>query len=185
MTPSDADGTRTSQKAYEYFTADRQFDDSYAWNSAIADNTTNAAVRAGLDFLQGLWRELSGPQDKLVIYGFSAGGFNAVRLCEFIAPSGRQVDLLITVDPCIERIDPNEREPLGRPGLHVVRHVNWYQRRGNTKGRSILTADLDDPRNPPTGPGLRSAHDQMPTDTSDLVQLEIDEILRQAAVVRP
>ena len=99
MTPTnDADGPRTSQTAYEYFTRSGRFAAAPKWNSSVSNDASNPAVDAGLRFLQR--PSLPG---KLVIYGFSAGGFNAVRLCESIARVGRHVDLLITVVSCAYR----------------------------------------------------------------------------------
>lgn len=79
------------------------------------------------------------PGGALVIYGYSAAGFNALNLCgkitafrnwynfrrrtagnlTLVTPeesreSARvQVDLLPTVDPCIQDIDPEGYEPVG------------------------------------------------------------------------
>lgn len=181
MTWFDDNGERTSARAYAAIQG--RFTMPYPYNSAVSDKRHNAAVNAGFGFLQAVWRQPS--LRKLVIYGFSAGAFNAVRLCDRIANSGKQVDLLITVDPNIGDIDPDPpgRFPINRPGRHVVKHFNWYQRRGDTKGRSIVTADVNEERRPPLGP--RSAHDQMPTYTLVDVQPKINDVLGQAAVVRP
>ena len=88
MTPNDAYGPRTSQTAYEYFTRSGRFAAAPKWNSSVSN--VPRVIPPSTPDLRFLQRpSLPG---KLVIYGFSAGGFNAVRLCESIARVGQHVD---------------------------------------------------------------------------------------------
>lgn len=181
MTPTDTFGPRTSQTAYEYFIRSGRFAAAPKWNSSVSSSARNPAVDAGFRFLQR--PSLPG---KLVIYGFSAGGFNAVQLCELIAApssgmSGRRVDLLLTVDPCIQDIELNGPFPIQTPRPPVVAHFNWYQLSGpdHYSGRPIPGAVNAPPQTPPPGP--RSAHDQMPTHTKDFVETLIAKLLQSPA----
>jgi hypothetical protein len=121
----------------------------------------HGAITRAMQFLL----ERFDPRGKLVLYGFSAGAFNALRFSERIerhrphynfqtktlgnfgfkpeSTTGSiaevRVDLLLTVDPCLERLPGHESFSTRAPSL-VMRHVNWYQTRGDTKGRSMAGA---------------------------------------------
>lgn len=121
----------------------------------------HAAITRAMQFLL----ERFDPRGKLVLYGFSAGAFNALRFSERIerhrphynfqtrtlgncgyTPGPTQesmaevrVDLLLTVDPCLERLPGHESFSTQAPSL-VIQHVNWYQTRGDTKGRWMAGA---------------------------------------------
>jgi hypothetical protein len=138
-----------------------------------------------------------------VIYGFSAGGFNALRLCRRMAGETamhrRQVDLLITVDPCLQDKGPCASFARSTPRPPVGRHVNWYQTSvgDHYSGCSMPEADINRERHPPrrtTGrPSAQAGghlinHDQMPILTLSAVQTEISRILQlppKALHVRP
>ncbi|HRD66978.1 MAG TPA: hypothetical protein PKY50_12600 [Candidatus Competibacter sp.] len=132
------------------------------------------------------------PRGKLVIYGFGAGGFDAIDLCRRIDrfsswynfESGQiggppstldpfrfaqvRVDLLITVDPC--RIAKNlvRRDPaMGGAGtatpIEVVReHANYYQK--NDPDHPGISLDVAR-INRQLYPNPAGAHDCMPIQT--------------------
>lgn len=131
------------------------------------------------------------PRGALIVYGYSAGGFNAVRFCERILGeaewynfrrktvgrlgnrtaadlrdgSSVRVDLLVTVDASIANIDPGMAARFNTPIPLVLRHVNYHQNRGRYQGR---TASLTEHNQP-----LRGSHEEMPVLSLSSVLQEI------------
>jgi hypothetical protein len=127
MTAMDGDGhPRESQKAWESLTGSTDFESKQRFNPDLRDGINSQAVIAGTQWLapqDGVHQ--FDPRGKLIVYGYSAGGFNAMNLCRRIKryfgwydlqlnrlgniPSALQgdprfaevvIDLLITVDAC-------------------------------------------------------------------------------------
>jgi pimeloyl-ACP methyl ester carboxylesterase len=171
------------------------FKERCAVNSALDNSTDNQAVRAGHDFLSSRLEV----QGKVVLYGFSAGAFNAIRLAERIAGDPRmhrrRIDLLITVDPCLQLIPGHESFSTQTPWA-VLRHINYYQLVDEFRGRSIPGAAVNEqfgegtarPRNAAPDamrlPGRFGVtnHDRMPLITLDRVAHEIRACLDPKAL---
>lgn len=143
----------------------------------------NGAVRSGGGMFD--------PRGALIVYGYSAGGFHAVLLCRTIEQwygwynfrrrtvgslqyrtpaderegSSVRVDLLVTVDACIQRIDPGEAVPFRTPLPVVRRHRNFYQPSGQFHGRRIRTDGVDVP--------MTGRHEDMPRISQSQVEREI------------
>ncbi|MBI3684285.1 MAG: hypothetical protein HY235_28255 [Acidobacteria bacterium] len=113
-----------------------------AFNPCLDNSTQNAAVQAGLAAIRAAFD----PRGRLIVYGYSAGGYNALNLCRRIqsecgwynvssglgngAARGQYdvkvvIDLLITVDACLQRIHVTRADPA--PPI-VQQHANFYQR---------------------------------------------------------
>jgi hypothetical protein len=144
------------------------------------------------------------PRGKLVVYGFNAGGFNAINLCRRIdrfwswydfglnrigSPPASpddprfarvRVDLLITVDPCRIRKDPAGRDPAAgadttTPVDGVREHVNYYQKRDPDYPRAFLEmASI----NRQWYPHPAGAHDHMPIQTLPDIKNIIMDLVR-------
>ena len=163
----------------------------------------NRAVVEGERFIHSHFH----PLGRLVIYGFSAGGFLALKLCERIwnyrrwynfstgnigggltftpAPNDPQygrvnVDLLVTVDPCME----DSRDPIRptrAPG--VRRHENFRQNQPRSTrsehywGASLPGANDHPNEHPQVEPG-QGWHDAMPMHTLPRVRQLIENDLR-------
>lgn len=153
---------------------------SYAMDPALNASLDNEALRTGMKVL----RNGFDPRGRLVVYGFSAGGFNALRFAELIsqrtgwydfhtrsltdqpgqlstAPerfSRVKVDLLVTIDPCITKIDPDNQQRCGAVKPPAARQINYYQNRdvGNFIGRRVE-------------PGTDQAHQFVSANSHDLM----------------
>jgi hypothetical protein len=121
------------------------FENSIAKDPAVNNSSYNDAINPVIDYLHRL--PDSDRVGSVVIYGFSAGGFNALRLCQRISeeitdipglPTGdrglpRRINLLITIDPCIQDAPglpppPHWFEGLDRKAPPIVeRHINYHQ----------------------------------------------------------
>lgn len=161
---------RTSYAAYLAIKAPFEWPSrSFAMDPSLRDGEGNAAVESGLGHVRAnLW-----PGGRLVLYGFSAGGFNALNLARRIGRELPQVrvDLLVTVDACLQRLRGHLAFDVQTPST-VVRHVNYFQESDEYKGRSMNQAHLNDRR--PT-----RKHDLMPTETAVDVGYEISAALGQ------
>jgi hypothetical protein len=171
---------RTSALAYDAIAG--LFTDVLAVNPALNNSAGNAAVTAGMNFLS---RRL-GERGKLVVYGFSAGGFNALRLAERVGAAAwrpRAINLLITIDPCLQLQAGHGEFSTQSPSV-AIRHVNFYQRCDDVRGRSTPGAALDERLDLPTMNRDRSdiTHDRMPVITLDRVLFEIRSCLDAKAV---
>lgn len=201
-------GQRTCAKAYEDLATlvRARGGDARGIDPELDNGQENAAIRRALAFIKN--RELGfDPRGKLVIYGYSAGGYNAVNLCKrmmeefrsyvFLPASGHhdgalsgrrlvaqvRVDLLVTVDPCIQDYEIERglhRIPLRRPNPIVKYHANYYQQVFGAEnpqhyaGVSIPTADSNCRRTPSRE---WSPHDQMPLETYDHVSRDVVNVL--------
>ncbi len=144
------------------------------------------------------------PRGKLVVYGFGAGGFNAINLCRRVdrfsswydfaldriggppnSPNDLRfarvrVDLLITVDPCRARKGSAGRDPVAgvdtaTPVEVVWEHVNYYQKNDpDFSGASIDIADT----NQQWYPHPAGAHDCMPIQTLPDIKKILVDLLR-------
>lgn len=170
LTIRDIDGRRSSDEALEdiqHFFMPHNANVLAIDPACVPDGDSlhHGAITRAMQFLLARFD----PRGKLVLYGFSAGAFNALRFSERIqrhrphynfqnrtlgnyryTPGPTQeslaevtVDLLLTVDPCLERLPGHENFPTQAPPL-VKRHVNWYQTRDDTKGR-FMTGAINHP----------------------------------------
>ena len=144
------------------------------------------------------------PRGKLVVYGFGAGGFDAIGLCRRIgrlsswydferrriggppdAPdpfrfARVRVDLLVTVDPCRARKDPSGRDPAAgadatTPVEAVREHANYYQKNDPDRpGASLDVARI----NRQWYPNPAGAHDCMPIQTLPDIKKMLADLLR-------
>lgn len=164
LTFRDMDGRRSSGEALEdieHFFMPHNANILAMDPACVPDGNSlhHGAITRAIQFLLARFD----PRGKLVLYGFSAGAFNALRFSErierhrphynfqtktlgnwgFKPESGLiaevRVDLLLTVDPCLELLPGHESFSTRAPSL-VMRHVNWYQTRDDTKGRSMANA---------------------------------------------
>lgn len=198
--PGSRVGNRSSWTAWTWLS--RYFKREYTkdMDPARQEGFNNQAVRKGMEFL--LQGGVFDPRGKLVIYGFSAGGFNAVGLCRRInlhrpwynitnrtlgfldhAPTPQQpfapvrVDLLVTVDPCLEDVSGHENYQVIAPRPLVKWHANYYQHQPRATveehywGVSELHADINhlQPILPNQG------HNDMPILTWDKVRHDLLE----------
>jgi pimeloyl-ACP methyl ester carboxylesterase len=135
----------SADSAYRHILTWSLFEQTIAKNPAVSNSTYNDAINPVIQALRN-WPD-SDRVGSVVIYGFSAGGFNALRLCQRISqeirdiyglPTGdpglpRRINLLITIDPCIQDAPglpppPHWFEGLDRKAPSVVeRHINYYQ----------------------------------------------------------
>ncbi|MCC6367043.1 MAG: hypothetical protein IT165_26280 [Bryobacterales bacterium] len=137
------------------------------------------------------------PRGALIVYGYSAGAFNAVWFCEEVArtrawydfasrraqPAGDRIrgsevsiDLLITVDPSIDNLPGGREASLASPRI-VRRHINYYRREQNTP-RSRITQEMRDPDHyVDNRPRFVPSHQDMPDATLEGVQWEIHHVL--------
>lgn len=139
------------------------------------------------------------PRGKLVVYGFGAGGFDAISLCRRIdrlspwydfergriggppdAPDDPRfarvrVDLLITVDPCRARKGPATGTDATTPLEAVREHANYYQKSDpDHPGAFLAIAGINQRWYPhPAG-----AHDCMPIQTLPDVKKMLVDLLR-------
>jgi hypothetical protein len=147
---------------------------SFDMDPSLSNSDGNGAVWQGSAYVL----EHMSPGGRLVLYGFSAGGFNALHLARRIGrelPDVR-VDLLITVDACLQRLSGHLGFDVRAPTPTVRRHVNFYQDVDEFKGRSM----------PALGDNNRNVsrcrlHDRMPIETADDVGLEITRALQRPA----
>lgn len=173
----------SAYRAYQAILGWRLFDNSMsiAVDPALSDSTHNDAIDAVIRHLHD--RSGHNPYGSIVVYGFSAGGFNALRLCERIEQERdprlpRRINLLITIDPCIQDLPglpppPNWFQNLKRTAPSIVkRHINYYQSAPNPH-------EDDDHYHgcPMTGrveqEPLHAAHDSMPDITLVFLQTKI------------
>jgi hypothetical protein len=139
------------------------------------------------------------PRGKLVVYGFGAGGFDAIGLCRRIdrlSPwydfeRGRigglpdapdpfrfarvRVDLLVTVDPCRARKDPAADADATTPIEAVRTHVNYYQNKDPDRPGAFLAIAGITQRWYPHPAG---AHDCMPIQTLPDIKKMLADLLR-------
>ncbi|MCZ2148073.1 MAG: hypothetical protein LC126_09870 [Bryobacterales bacterium] len=137
------------------------------------------------------------PRGALIVYGYSAGAFNAVWFCEEVArthawydfasrrtqSSGDQIrgsevsiDLLITVDPSIDNLPGGREATLASPRI-VRRHINYYRREQNAPP-SRITREMRDPDHyVDNRPRFVSSHQDMPDATLEGVEWEIRHVL--------
>lgn len=144
------------------------------------------------------------PRGRLVVYGFGAGGFDAIGLCRRLdrfsswydfglgrlggppdAPDDPRfarvrVDLLVTVDPCRARKDPAGRDPAAgadatTPVGAVREHANYYQRNDPDRPGAFLAIADSNQRWYPHPAG---AHDCMPIQTLPAIKKMLVDLLR-------
>lgn len=153
ITQYKAGSTTETRTSYDAFVELRKLCDpstsAIGYDPELLDNTSNQAVRTGMDFIRNV--NQFDPRGMLVVYGFSAGGFNAARLCERMQRyygwydfetkrlgnildqqqqhqrrfARARVDLLVTVDPCLQDLGGNFTINTATP--IVRRHFNFYQ----------------------------------------------------------
>ncbi|HOW75032.1 MAG TPA: peptidoglycan-binding domain-containing protein [Candidatus Competibacteraceae bacterium] len=168
-------------RAYQQILSWNLFKRPIPLDPALSDSMDNDAINAALNHLRySLNRDRTG---SIVVYGFSAGGFNALRLCERIEQERdprlpRRINLLITIDPCIQDLPglpppPNWFQNLKKTAPSIVkRHINYYQPAPNPH-------EDDDHYHgcPMTGrveqEPLHAAHDSMPDITLVFLQTKI------------
>lgn len=167
---------------------------SYAMDPALRADLDNEAVKKGIEVLSRGFD----PRGRLVVYGFSAGGFNALRFAERIlrdtgwydfqtrsltdqpeqistAPerfARVKVDLLVTIDPCISKIDPDNHERCGAVKPPAARQINYYQNRDVENGIGRRVEPGTDQAAQWVG---ASNHDRMPWVTIGPVQRHIED----------
>lgn len=208
LTRTDQHGiVRTSAIAYDRLSG--LFTDSFAVNPALDDRDHNGAIDRTLDFLRP--RLAADRNHKVVLYGFSAGGFNALRLSERIAADsrlgGHRINLLVTVDPCLRLLETpaadwyyemrsTSRWRTRAPRPTVTKHVNYYQTR-DPDYRGCRTdgaeANVEFPqgdvnramtrRSPRSPSGDDVNHDRMPTLSLRQVITEIHTCLHGRSAV--
>ena len=144
------------------------------------------------------------PRGRLVVYGFGAGGFDAIGLCRRIDrfscwydfDLGRigsppdppdpfrfarvRVDLLVTVDPCRIAKNPARRDPTAgidaaTPIKAVREHANYYQKNDPDRPGAFLDIARTNQRLYPHPAG---AHDCMPIQTLPDVKKLLVDLLR-------
>ncbi len=210
ITQYKAGPTTETRTSYDAFVELRKLCDpstsAIGYDPALIDDTSNRAVRTGMDFIRNV--NQFDPRGMLVVYGFSAGGFNAARLCERMQRyygwydfetkrlgnihdqqqqnqlrfARAQVDLLVTVDPCLQDLGRNFTINTATP---IVRsHFNFYQNIRPPGGLPDEVSDrpywgisaphannAEQEREPPVHLKGNSPHDRMPIHTLDEVRL--------------
>ncbi|MDS4022874.1 MAG: hypothetical protein RKR03_20555 [Candidatus Competibacter sp.] len=144
------------------------------------------------------------PRGALIVYGYSAGAFNAVWFCEEAAQnhawfdfashraqrSGNQtqgseifIDLLITVDPSIDNLPGGREASLTSPRI-IRRHINYYRREQHTP-QSRITREVREPDHyVDNRPRSVPRHEDMPDATLEGVEWEIRHVLNTLANAR-
>lgn len=139
MTPTAGDPPRPRTCYTAFQTLKQRFNppsESLGIDPALNDHLNNGATDKAFDWI----KDRTDPSGLLVVYGFSAGGYNALRLAERMAAAQpqRRVNLLVTVDACLTLWRPESRTPVDRRLTSVDNQANFFQRfDGEFKGRSL------------------------------------------------
>lgn len=144
-------------------------------------------------------RDVFDPLGALIVYGYSAGAFNAAWFCDDVSRthawydfasrrtrpargqgSGSEVviDLLITVDPSIDNLPGGREASLTSPRM-VRRHINYYNRERNTPPSRITEESRHQDHYVDNRPRTGLSHSDMPGATLEGIQFEIYRVLNE------